>query len=117
MRIRALVAIVGAYEAREAITSGALGLTSLAQGEFARAGFGISRINITGQSLTSEATIVAALGLDSTTSTLTFDADAALARIEAISTIKSASIRKTYPGELSISIEEKIPMARWRIGV
>jgi cell division protein FtsQ len=112
----ALVGIVGAYEAREAITAGAMNLTSLAQGEFARAGFGIGKINITGQSLTSEATIVAALGLDDKTSTVTFDADAALARIEGISTIKSASIRKTYPGELSISIEERIPMARWRIG-
>ena len=33
----ALVAIVGAYEAREAITAGALSLTNFAQGEFARA--------------------------------------------------------------------------------
>ena len=48
----ALVGIVGAYEAREAIAAGALGLTSLAQGEFARAGFGISEIKISGQSLT-----------------------------------------------------------------
>ena len=112
----AAVGIVGAYEAREAISIGAINLTRLVQGQFASAGFGISEIKISGQLLTSEASIVAALGLDPTVSTLTFDADAALARIEAISTIRSAAIRKTYPGELSITVEEKIPMARWRIG-
>ena len=112
----AVVGIVGAYEAREAIAIGATNVARLVQGQFASAGFGISEIKISGQLLTSEASIVAALGLDPTVSTLTFDADAALARIEAISTIKSAAIRKTYPGELSIVVEEKIPMARWRIG-
>ncbi len=112
----ALGGIVGAYEARQAITDGAVALYSFAQGEFARAGFGITKINITGQSLTSEATILEALALDPNISTLSFDADAALARVKAISTIKSASIRKTYPGELNVTIEEKVPMARWRIG-
>src|SRR5690606_12329636 len=100
----ALGGIVGAYEARQAITDGAVALYSFAQGEFARAGFGITKINITGQSLTSEATILEALALDPNISTLSFDADAALARVKAISTIKSASIRKTYPGELNVTV-------------
>ena len=112
----ALVAIVGAYEARDAIVAGAMNVYGIAQGEFARAGFGIDRINITGQSLTNEATILAALGLNPGTSTVTFDAEAALARIEAIPSVKSAAIRKKYPGELIVSIEEKQPMARWRFG-
>jgi cell division protein FtsQ len=112
----AAVAIVGAYEARDAIVSGATGLFSTAQGEFARAGFGIDEISISGQSLTSESTILAALGLEAGTSTVSFDAEAALSRIEAIPSVKSAAIRKQYPGELIVSIEEKLPMARWRIG-
>lgn len=112
----ALVGIVGAYEARDAIVAGAMNVYGIAQGEFARAGFGIDRINITGQSLTSEATILSALGLNPGTSTVTFDADAALARIEAIPSVKSAAIRKKYPGELIVTIEEKQPMARWRFG-
>jgi cell division protein FtsQ len=112
----ALVAIVGAYEARDAIVTGTVTLYGIAQGEFARAGFGIDQINITGQSLTGEATILAALGLNSGTSTVSFDAEAALARIEAIPTVKSAAIRKKYPGELIVTIEEKVPMARWRFG-
>lgn len=111
-----LVAIVGAYEARDLIVAGAMNVYGIAQGEFARAGFGINQINISGQSLTNEATILAALGLNPGTSTVTFDAETALARIEAIPSVKSAAIRKNYPGELIVTIEEKVPMARWRFG-
>lgn len=111
-----LFGVVGAYEAREAITAGAIAVSNMAQGEFARAGFGIAKINITGQVLTSEATILKALALEAGTSTLNFDADAALERIERIPSIKSATVRKVYPGELVVSVEEKVPMARWRIG-
>ena len=111
-----LVAAVGVYEARDAVFAGATAIVSMAQGEFARAGFGVAKINITGQSLTSEAAILKALALESNISTLNFDADAALDRLKAIPSIKSASIRKIYPGELVVTIEEKVPMARWRIG-
>jgi cell division protein FtsQ len=107
---------VAAYEARDLVAAGAMSVYGLAQGEFARAGFGIDEISITGQSLTSESTILAALGLQSGTSTVSFDADAALARVKAIPSVKSAAIRKKYPGELIVTIEEKMPMARWRIG-
>ena len=112
----AVVAIVGVYEARDMVVTGAMNLYGLAQGEFARAGFGIDKINISGQSLTSESTILTALGLQAMTNTVSFDADAALARIEAIPSVKSAAIRKKYPGELIVTIEEKLPMARWRMG-
>jgi cell division protein FtsQ len=110
------VALVGAYEARDAVFAGAMNVYSIAQGEFARAGFGVDEINISGQSLTSESTILAALGLQAGTSTVAFDADAALARLKALPSIRSAAIRKQYPGGLIVSIEEKVPMARWRIG-
>jgi len=110
-----VVGAAGAYEAREQITNGAIAVYNLAIGESARAGFGISEINITGQTLTSEATILQQLQIPPGTSTLTYDADAALARIKAIPSIKTASIRKVYPGELVVSVTEKVPMARWRI--
>jgi len=111
-----LVGAVGAYEARDSVYAGAVAVYNLAQGEFARAGFGISQINITGQTLTSEAAILKALDIGPTTSTLNFDADAALTRVLAIPSIKSAQIRKIYPGQLSVAVVEKVPMARWRIG-
>jgi len=107
---------VGLYEGRDQVTAGAMAVYSMAQGEFARAGFGISSINITGQTLTSEAAILKALDIGPTTSTLNFDADAALGRIEAIPSVKSANIRKVYPAGLAVSVVEREPMARWRIG-
>jgi cell division protein FtsQ len=110
------IAAVGAYEARDKLTEGGVAIYNMAQGEFARAGFGISKINITGQTITSEAVILKALDINPSLSTLNFDADAALARIRAIPSIKSAAIRKVYPAELEVSVTEKIPMARWRIG-
>jgi cell division protein FtsQ len=111
-----IVGAAGAYEVRDEIALGAIGLYNLAQGEFAKAGFGIGAINITGQSLTSEEAILKALAIGPATSTLNFDADAALARILAIPSIKSADIRKVYPSGLTVSVVEKVPMARWRIG-
>ncbi|HZY69068.1 MAG TPA: cell division protein FtsQ/DivIB [Devosia sp.] len=111
-----IVGIAGAYQAREPIGTAVANLYGIAQGEFARAGFGIDKINISGQSLTGEAAILRALGLDAGTSTVSFDADAALERVLAIPTVKTAAIRKKYPGELIVSIDEKVPLARWRIG-
>jgi cell division protein FtsQ len=111
-----LAAVVGLYEARGLLATGALRVSDMAQGEFARAGFGISKINITGQSLTSEADVVKALSLSPNTSTLNFDAEAARTRIMAISTVKDVTIRKVYPGELQVLVTERQPMARWRIG-
>jgi cell division protein FtsQ len=110
------VTAVGLYEGRDQVSAGAMAVYSMAQGEFARAGFGISSIKITGQTLTSEAAILKALEIDRLTSTLNFDADAALARIETIPSVASANIRKVYPSGLAVSIVEKEPMARWRIG-
>jgi cell division protein FtsQ len=110
------VTAVGLYEGRDQVSAGAMAVYSMAQGEFARAGFGISSINITGQTLTSEAAILKALEIDRLTSTLNFDADAALARIETIPSVASANLRKVYPSGLAVSIVEKEPMARWRIG-
>jgi cell division protein FtsQ len=120
--VRALAAgiVLGAavtlYEARDAVIAGATAIANRAQGELAHAGFAVSKISITGQSITSETTVLAALALGPTISTLNFDAEAALARLSEVPSIKSASIRKVYPGELVVTIEEKVPMARWRIG-
>jgi cell division protein FtsQ len=111
-----LAGAVGVYEARDMVTAGALRVADMAQGEFARAGFGIAKINITGQSLTAEVDVVKALGLTPNTSTLNFDAEAARTRILAIPSVKDVTIRKVYPGELQVLITEREPMARWRIG-
>ena len=111
-----LVGVVGVYEGRDAVTGGALALIAAGQEQVAKVGFGISEINITGQTLTSEATILKALDIGSDASILTYDADAALARIKTIPSIKTVNIRKVYPNEIQVAVTEKVPMARWRIG-
>jgi cell division protein FtsQ len=113
-----IVAVLGAglLIEQDRVAEGAVAIYGLVQNELSRAGFGISRINITGQTLTSEAEVLKALAITPGSSTLNFDADAALKRIEAIPSVKSANIRKVYPRELQVSIVEKTPMARWRIG-
>lgn len=111
-----VVAGAGLLVEQDKVVEGAMALYAAAQGQVAKAGFGIAKINITGQTLTSEADVLKALAIAPDTSTLNFDADAALKRIETIPSVKSASIRKIYPGELQVSIVEKAPMARWRIG-
>lgn len=111
-----LVGVVGVYEGRDAVTGGALALFAAGQEQVAKVGFGISEINITGQTLTSEATILKALDIGSDASILTWDADAALARVKTIPSIKTVNIRKVYPDEVQVAVTERVPMARWRIG-
>jgi cell division protein FtsQ len=110
-----IVGAVGIYETRDSLAIGMAALSRIAQGQFARAGFGISKIDISGQTLTSESDILKALAISPSDSTLNFDATSALSRIESIPSIKSANIRKVYPNELSVAVVEKEPMARWRI--
>lgn len=117
MLVALLLAVaIGLYQARDTIAAGAVTLYGVLQGEFAEAGFAVSSIDITGQSLTSEADIVLALGIQPKTSTLSFDAEAARARLAELPAIETATIRKIYPGKVVVTIEERVPVARWRVG-
>lgn len=111
----ALIVAVGLYQARDAIAAGAVSTASMLQGEFASAGFAIDSIDITGQSLTSETDIFMALAMAPKISTLSFDAEAARARLTALPAIEDATIRKIYPGKVVVSIDERMPVARWRV--
>ncbi len=114
--ILALLVVFGLYEARDMI--GSVGLTAyrFVQGEFAEAGFGIDAIEITGQTLTDDKDIITLLTVGTGNSTLTFDAQKAQARLEWLRAVKSATVRKVYPNRVIVSIVEKVPVARWRIG-
>ena len=111
----AVAGVVGVYETRGHIGALAATLFQLAEDEFAVIGFGVHTIDISGQRLATEATILEALALSPTISTLNFDAAAALARVEALPAIASATIRKVYPGRVVIDVVEKVPIARWRV--
>jgi cell division protein FtsQ len=110
-----LVASVAVYEMREPIGFAALTLGEVAQGRFADAGFAIGEISITGQRLTGEQAIFDALGIEPHTSTVSFDVEAARQRIAELPSIETVSVRKTYPGDVIVTVTEKVPVARWRV--
>jgi cell division protein FtsQ len=115
LAVIALVVVVGLYQARDAIAAGAIAGAGILQGEFASAGFAVASIDITGQSLTSETDIFMALAMQPKVSTLNFDAEAARARLAALPAIEDATVRKIYPGKVVVTIDERVPVARWRV--
>ena len=110
-----LTLAIVAWQAREPIGAGLTAAGDLVQGEFADAGFAVGEISISGQMLTRESEILAALGIAPRTSTLDFDAEAARARIAELPAIETVTIRKVYPGDVIVNVTEKVPVARWRV--
>ncbi len=78
-------------------------------------GFGIERITISGIAELSEAEVLVAAGIDPKISLAFFDADEARKRLEATPLIREASVRKLYPGEVSITLTERQPYALWQV--
>lgn len=104
-----------AYLLREDIGEAAGTAGAFIDTELSRAGFGISEISMTGQSLTSETTVLNALGLHGNSSIFSLDAEAARARLEALPSVESATVRKIYPGEVAVTLHEPVAVARWRM--
>jgi cell division protein FtsQ len=77
-------------------------------------GLGIENVQITGQSETSEVDVLGALAIDQSPSLVTFDVDAARARVEALPWVKHATIRKLYPDGLRVAVTERTPYAVWQ---
>ncbi|WP_248309741.1 cell division protein FtsQ/DivIB [Bosea sp. Tri-44] len=78
-------------------------------------GLGIDRITISGLSGLSEIEVLVAAGIDPKISLAFFDADEARKRLEATPMIREASVRKLYPGEISINLTEREPYALWQV--
>ncbi len=114
--IVALFALGGLIAAKDLLWEGGVTAFKFVQGEFASAGFGIDSIEISGQVLTRDADIITLLTVGTGSSTLTFDAQKAQARLEWLRAVKSATVRKVYPDKIIVSIVEKVPVARWRVG-
>lgn len=110
-----LTTSVVVYELRGPIGIAAGSLGEAAQGRFAAAGLAIGEISITGQTLTGEQAIFDALGIEPYTSTVSFDVEAARQRIAELPAIESVTVRKTFPGDVIVTITEKVPVARWRV--
>lgn len=103
------------YQVREPIGQLVNTLGGVAQGNFAQAGLAIGEIVISGQTLTSEQQIFDALGIEPHTSTLGFDVEAARQRVAELPAVDSVTVRKTYPGDVTVLVTEKAPVARWAV--
>ncbi len=110
----ALIAL--SFQARGGISQAVVTMSEVMQGEFAAAGLGIGEISITGQAVTREADIVKALAIEPDTSILSFDVEAARQRLTALPAVTDATVRKVYPDQLTVTLAEKEPVARWRTG-
>jgi cell division protein FtsQ len=114
--VLALAGIVGLYQARDALWVAGETVYRMVQGEFAAAGFGVERIEVSGQTLTRDEDIAAIMALSSGGSTLTFDVQKVANRLNWLSAVESATVRKVYPDKITIDLVEKQPLLRWRIG-
>ncbi len=78
------------------------------------AGLAIDRVEIKGQSETSEFEVLQGLALGEYPSIVTLDVLGARARIESLPWVKEATLRKVYPDKLEIEIRERKPYAVWQ---
>jgi cell division protein FtsQ len=109
------LAAAGVYEVRDEIAAEGQALYQLGLDELAKSPLAIRQISISGQAMTSEKDILAALAITPSTSMVNFDADAARNAIEALPAVAEATVRKVYPDHLYVSIKERVPVARWRV--
>jgi cell division protein FtsQ len=91
-------------------------IPAAAQSVTARFGFAVDQVRVSGNTETSEIDILDRLGLDGWTSLIGFDADAARERIAALPWVKVAAVRKVYPDEIEVRIEEREAFAILQLG-
>jgi cell division protein FtsQ len=80
------------------------------------AGLGVEKVEIVGETETSELAILERLEIDDTKSLLGYDVSEARNRIVGLPWVGSASVRKLYPNELNVTIVERTPFALWQRG-
>ncbi len=79
-------------------------------------GLAIAEVKITGQSETSEVAVLDRLDIKQDPSLLTYDVDAARARIELLPWVDHATLKKLFPNTLEVAIVERVPFAIWQHG-
>lgn len=80
----------------------------------AQAGFGISTVNLAGNSRTPPASILAALGFEPGQSIFGADIQSARLRLLQLEWVAQADVSRRYPDSISVSIVEKKPYALWQ---
>ena len=78
-------------------------------------GLGVDRVTISGIAQLQPSEVLAAANISPKGSLAFFDVAEARERLERVPLIKSASVRKLYPNELIVGIEERKPYAIWQL--
>jgi len=78
-------------------------------------GLGVDRITISGLVELAPGEVLQAAGIDPRGSLAFFDVGDARARLEAQPLIREATVRKLYPGELTIQLKEREAFALWQL--
>lgn len=78
-------------------------------------GLGVNRITISGLVELHPTEVLELAGIDPKTSTVFFDAAEARERLASQPLIEQASIRKLFPGEISITLKEREAFALWQV--
>jgi cell division protein FtsQ len=79
------------------------------------AGFRIAAVAVSGRKQLTDGEILALAGITERTSLLFLDVDAARRKLEATPWIAQATVRKLYPGQLAITLEEREAFAFWQM--
>ncbi len=77
-------------------------------------GLGVTQIGVTGLDRAMTDDVFAAIQVSPGSSILAFDAEAASVRLEALPWIKSVSITRALPGEVTARLTERTPFAIWQ---
>lgn len=78
-------------------------------------GLGVDRITISGIAELDEHEVLAAAGITPRGSLMFLDVNEARRKLEANPLVREASVRKLYPGEVTISLTEREPAAIWQL--
>ena len=105
--------LLGTTAAYAAVLSGEL--TRWADAGAAEVGYGIGEIRLVGAVETSEADVMASVGVADAESLLGIDTAAARAALLALPWIEAATVAKEYPHALHVTVEEREPVALWRL--
>jgi cell division protein FtsQ len=78
------------------------------------AGLGLEKVTISGIGQMRESEVLSAAGLNGKLSLAFVDVSDIRQRLENVPMVRSASVRKLYPNELSITLSERAPFAIWQ---
>jgi cell division protein FtsQ len=109
----ALTAIIALF-ASGYVRSGVQKLHKAANIIVADAGFGISQIQLSGNTRTAPHDIAGALGFAAGDSIFGADVHAARTRLMQLPWVADAEVRRRYPDDITVSVMEKLPFALWQ---